>query len=106
MTPLAPTRIGNTITFTSATTAPAGVQCKADGNMQATTYELVNEGAQIAFFGSGASAAAATAAAVLPPGAVWAVLPGAARYVTDAPNVFWSAITRSGTGVCDVTPVA
>jgi hypothetical protein len=106
MTPLAATRIGNTITFTSAAAAPTGVQCSGGGNMQATTYELVNEGAQIAFFASGATASAAQAAAVLPPGAVWAVLPGAARYVTDIPNAFWSAITRAGTGACEVTPVA
>lgn len=96
---------GKTILVAAAATAPLGILLSVTNpEMDAGTQMRVhNAGPNTAFIASGASAAAAQAAAVIPTGAVsqnvYAIPSGAIEVLTIQKNLFWS-------GICAATQTA
>ena len=103
MTILSFSPTGNTINFTAASSAPTSVQASINADkIGFGHYRIVNSGSVTVFIGAGATAAQATANAVVatsPP-----ILPGAVEIMRFSPNFFFTAITASGTAVVYVTP--
>lgn len=96
------TKLGNTVTFTAATTAPSPVQA-ASTTLGGNQYRVINTGTVVVFLGYGSSSADATANAgnvttSLP------LLPNTDEILTFVPNAYFTGKTSSGTAVCYISP--
>jgi hypothetical protein len=96
---------GNTVTFTANVAAPTAVQAiSIPGSGQ---YRVVNAGTSDVYIGSGATAAAANASAVIigTSNAVTFLLLGRTVEVLSlAPNLFFTGITAAGGSSVLITP--
>lgn len=99
------TKLGNTVVFTAATTAPSPVQALST-TIGGNQYRIVNPGSVTVFLGYGANAAAASAAAtvVTSSGEALPLLPGTDEILTFVPNAYFTGITVSGTASIYITP--
>jgi len=99
------TPVGNTVTFTASTTAPAAVQVPST-TLGGNQYRILNSGNVTVFMGIGNAAAnaAANAVVVSSTGASYPLLPGTDEILTFAPKWYFSGITSSGTAVVYITP--
>ena len=99
------TPMGNTVTFTAATTAPTPVQCLST-TIGGTQYRVINSGNVVVFLGFGdtSTAAASNAVVVSTTGRAFPLLPGTDEILTFNANQYFTGITSSGTAVIYVTP--
>ena len=99
------TKLGNTVVFNAATTAPSPVQALST-TIGGNQYRIVNPGSVTVFLGYGANAAAASAAAtvVTSSGEALPLLPGTDEILTFVPNAYFTGITVSGTASIYITP--
>ena len=112
MTPFVPR--GNTIAITAAVTAPDAVAASVTTGKNSTgEYRIINAGTVTAFLGFDRVAATAktNAAVVSTSGPAIPLLPGAVEILSfsdsthlNAPDIFFSAATSSGTAVIYITP--
>ena len=99
------TKLGNTVVFTAATTAPAAVQA-VSSTLGGNQYRILNTGTVTAFLGFGATATIAATGANTPTGTVvncLPLLPGTDEILTFIPNAYFSANATSST-VIYITP--
>ena len=99
------TKLGNTVAFTAATTAPTPVQA-ASTTLGGNQYRIINAGTVTVFLGYGANSAAASTATtvVTTSGAALPLLPGTDEILTFVPNAYFTGITANGTAQIYVTP--
>jgi hypothetical protein len=98
------TPMGNTVTFTAATTAPTPVQALST-TVGGTQYRIHNTGNAAIYIGFGPNAAAATAMAnTTPAGATITMVPSSVEVFTFNANQYFTAVTSTGTSVVFVTP--
>lgn len=99
------TKMGNTVAFTAATTAPTPVQASST-TVGGNQYRIINAGTVTVFLGYGATAADATnnAPVVTTSGPAFPLLPGTDEILTFVPNAYFTGTTASGTAVIYVTP--
>ena len=99
------TKLGNTVVFTAATTAPAAVQA-ASTTLGGNQYRIVNPGSVTVFIGYGSTAAEANtnASVVTSSGASLPLLPGTDEILSFVPNAYFTGVTSSGTASIYVTP--
>jgi hypothetical protein len=99
------TPLGNTVTFTGATSAPTPVQASGYGP-GANQYLIVNAGNTTVNLGVGVNASAATANAVAIAGATPTIplLPNTGRVYTFQPNAYFTGLTAANTSVIYITP--
>lgn len=98
------TPMGNTVTFTAATTAPTPVRASSK-TIGGTQYRIHNSGSAIVFLGFGDTANAATAMANTSiNGTTITMEPNSVEVFTFNANVYFTAATTSGTSVVYVTP--
>ena len=99
------TKLGNTVVFTAATTAPTAVQAVST-TLGGNQYRIINAGTNTVFLGYGTTAAAAnTAAAVVTTtGEALPLLPGTDEILTFVPNAYFTGVTTSGNAVIYITP--
>lgn len=99
------TPMGNTVTFTAATSAPTPVQCLST-TIGGTQYRVINGGTVIVFLGFGdtSSQASGNAAIVTTTGRAFPLLPGTDEILTFNANQYFTGITVSGTANVYVTP--
>lgn len=99
------TPMGNTVTFTAATSAPTPVQALST-TIGGTQYRIINDGTVTVFMGWGDTAAAATANAtvVTTTGKAFPLLAGTDEILTFNANQYFTAITASGTASVYITP--
>ena len=99
------TPMGNTVTFTAATSAPTPVQAIST-TIGGTQYRVINDGTVTVFMGWGDSAAAANANAtvVTTTGRAFPLLAGTDEILTFNANQYFTAITVSGTANVYITP--
>jgi ApbE superfamily uncharacterized protein (UPF0280 family) len=98
------TKLGNTVAFTAATTAPTPVQA-ASTTLGGNQYRILNAGTVTVFLGYGATADAAnTAAAVVSTsGEALPLLPGTDEILTFVPNAYFTGVTVSNTAAIYIT---
>jgi len=98
------TPMGNTVTFTAATTAPTPVQALST-TVGGTQYRIHNSGNSIIYVGVGPNAAAAnTMANTTPTGSTITMVPNSVEVFTFNANQYFTAVTSSGTSVVYITP--
>ena len=99
------TKLGNTVAFTAATTAPTPVQA-ASTTLGGNQYRILNAGTVTVFLGYGANSAAAnTAASVISTsGEALPLLPGTDEILTFVPNAYFTGITSANTAAIYITP--
>lgn len=99
------TKMGNTVAFTAATSAPTPVQALST-SLGGNQYRVINSGTVTVFLGYGATAGDATtnAGVVTTSGAAFPLLPGTDEILTFVPNAYFTGTTASGTAVIYVTP--
>lgn len=99
------TPMGNTVTFTAATTAPTAAQAIST-TVGGNQYRVINSGTVLVFLGVGTSASAANANAVVVTSTQLAIplLPGTDEIFSFVPNAYFTGITSSGTAVIYITP--
>ena len=99
------TKLGNTVVFTAATTAPAAVQA-ASTTLGGNQYRIVNPGSVTVFLGYGSTATEANtnASVVTSSGASLPLLPGTDEILSFVPNAYFTGVTSSGTASIYVTP--
>jgi hypothetical protein len=99
------TKLGNTVVFTAATTAPTAVQAVST-TLGGNQYRIINAGTNTVFLGYGTTAAAAnTAAAVVTTtGEALPLLPGTDEILTFVPNAYFTGVTTSGNAAIYITP--
>jgi hypothetical protein len=99
------TKMGNTVAFTAATTAPTAVQA-ASTSLGGNQYRIINAGTVTVFLGYGSSAsdAANNAVVVSTTGAAFPLLPGTDEILTFVPNAYFTGITASSTATIYITP--
>ena len=99
------TKLGNTVVFTAATTAPTAVQAVST-TLGGNQYRIINAGTNTVFLGYGTTAAAAnTAAAVVTSsGDALPLLAGTDEILTFLPNAYFTGITSSSSAVVYITP--
>jgi hypothetical protein len=99
------TKLGNTVVFTAATTAPSPVQA-ASTTLGGNQYRIINPGSVTVFLGYGATSADASAAAtvITSSGGALPLLPGTDEILSFVPNAYFTGITVSGTANVYVTP--
>lgn len=96
--------MGNTVTFTAATTAPTPVQASST-TVGGTQYRIHNSGSAVVFIGFGNTANAATAMANTSiAGSTITMEPNSVEVFTFNANVYFTGATSSGTSVVYVTP--
>lgn len=100
---------GATRAITAATVAPTAVQILptfTSATGPRNQFRVVNAGTEIAFLGTGSSAAnaVANAAPVTTSGNAIPMLPGAVEIFSLMPNWFFTARTTSGTSQLYITP--
>ena len=99
------TKMGNTVAFTAATTAPAPVQA-ASTSLGGNQYRIINNGNVVVFLGYGSTASDATnnALVVTSSQAAFPLLPGTDEIRTFVPNAYFTGITSANTAVVYITP--
>ena len=99
------TKMGNTVTFLAATTAPTPVQAVST-TLGGNQYRIINSGSVVVFLGYGSTASDASnnAVAVSTTAASFPLLPGTDEILTFVPNAYFTAVTSSGTANIYVTP--
>lgn len=99
------TKMGNTVVFTAATTAPTPVQA-ASSSLGGNQYRIINNGNVVVFLGYGATSADAAnnALVVSSSQAAFPLLPGTDEILTFVPNAYFTGITSSGTASVYITP--
>ena len=99
------TPLGNTVTFTAATTAPAPVQA-AGATLGPNQYRIVSTASVVVFLGIGTTSALATSNAVVltSSGGAIPLLPSTDEILTFQPNAWFTGITSSGSGSVYITP--
>lgn len=99
------TPLGNTVTFTAATTAPTPVQASSR-TLGGNQYRILNAGTGTVFLGIGSTAAGATANAVSVTSSQgsYPLLAGTDEILTFAPNWYFTGVTSSGTAIIYITP--
>lgn len=99
------TKLGNTVVFTAATTAPAAVQA-ASTTLGGNQYRIINAGTVTVFLGYGTTASEANtnATVVTSSGASIPLLPGTDEILTFVPNAYFTGITSSSNAAVYVTP--
>lgn len=97
-------RLGNTVVFTAATSAPTPVQA-TNLNLGATQYRIINSGTVVVFLGVGDTSASANTNAVVVSSSQYSIplLPGTDEVLTFNANSYFTGITSSGTAVVYVT---
>lgn len=98
------TPTGNTVVFTAAATAPAGVQCVGN-TLGPTQYLIQNAGSATVFLGYGLTNAAAYAGAVTvtSTGNAIPLLASTVQVLTLQPNMFFTGVASSSSAVY-ITP--
>ncbi len=99
------TKLGNTVVFTAATTAPTPVQAVST-TLGGNQYRILNAGTVTVFLGYGANSAAANTAAsvVSTSGEALPLLPGTDEILTFVPNAYFTGITSANTAAIYITP--
>jgi hypothetical protein len=99
------TAMGNTVTFTAATSAPTPVQAIST-TLGGNQYRIINAGYVVAFLGYGATSASAANAAVVVSSSQLAIplLPGTDEILTFVPNAYFTGITSTSNAVVYITP--
>ena len=99
------TKLGNTVAFIAATTAPTAVQA-VSSTLGGNQYRIINAGLVTVFLGYGTTATDANtnAAVVTSSGASIPLLPGTDEILTFVPNAYFTGITGSSTATVYVTP--
>ena len=99
------TKMGNTVTFLAATTAPTPVQAVST-TLGGNQYRIINSGSVVVFLGYGSTASDASnnAVAVSTTATSFPLLPGTDEILTFVPNAYFTAVTSSGTANIYVTP--
>jgi gamma-glutamyltranspeptidase len=99
------TKMGNTVAFVAATTAPTPVQA-VSSTLGGNQYRIINNGAVTVFLGYGTVASDATnnAVVVTTTGSSFPLLPGTDEILTFVPNAYFTAITSAGSANVYVTP--
>ena len=99
------TKLGNTVVFTAATTAPAAVQAVST-TLGGNQYRIINPGSVTVFLGYGTTATEANtnATVVTTTGAALPLLPGTDEILTFVPNAYFTGITASGSTSVYITP--
>ena len=100
------TPMGNTVTFTAATSAPTPVQAPAFGPGANQYRIVVPQGTNTVFLGIGTTAAAATNNAVVITSSTFTfpLLPGTDEILTFLPNAYFTGITNAGSTAVYITP--
>ena len=99
------TKLGNTVAFIAATTAPTPVQAVST-TLGGNQYRIINSGDKTVFLGYGSTAALANSAAtvVTTSGEAIPLLPGTDEILTFLPNAYFTGVTATGTSTVYVTP--
>jgi hypothetical protein len=99
------TKLGNTVAFIAATTAPTPVQA-VSSTLGGNQYRIINAGLVTVFLGYGTTSAEANtnAGVVTASGASIPLLPGTDEILTFVPNAYFTGITSSSTATVYVTP--
>ena len=100
------TPMGNTVTFTAATSAPTPVQATSS-IIGATQYKIViPAGNNTVFIGFGTTSAAATAGAanVTSSGNAFVMLAGTDQVITLNGNMYFTGVTNTGTAQVYIMP--
>jgi len=99
------TKLGNTVAFIAASTAPTPVQATST-TLGGNQYRIINAGTVTVFLGYGANSAAANAAAavVSTSGEALPLLPGTDEILTFVPNAYFTGITSANTAAIYITP--
>lgn len=99
------TPLGNTVTFTAATSAPTAVQALSR-TLGGNQYRILNAGNVTVFLGIGNSAAnaASNAVSVTSTQGSYPLLAGTDEILTFSPNWYFTGLTASGTAVVYITP--
>ena len=99
------TKMGNTVAFTAATTAPSPVQALSS-SLGGNQYRIINNGNVVVFLGYGSTSADAAnnALVVSSSQAAFPLLPGTDEILTFVPNAYFTGITSSGTATVYITP--
>jgi hypothetical protein len=99
------TKLGNTVAFTAATTAPTPVQAVST-TLGGNQYRIINAGLVTVFLGYGVDAATANnnAAIVTSSGPSIPLLPGTDEILTFVPNAYFTGITVTGSANVYITP--
>jgi hypothetical protein len=97
--------VGTASLIAANSTAPAGVRLAGDPTNETLgwrQYRIMNNGAQTAFYATGADATAAQNAAVIPTnatvGGAHPLPAGAVEVISLKTGLYWSAITATNTG--------
>ena len=98
-------KMGNTVAFIAATTAPTAVQAVST-TLGGNQYRIINAGLVTVFLGYGTTAAEANnnAAVVSTTGPSIPLLPGTDEILTFLPNAYFTGITSSSTATIYITP--
>lgn len=99
------TKLGNTVAFTAATTAPSPVQAVST-TLGGNQYRIINAGSVTVFLGYGSTSDAANSAAsvVSTSGEALPLLPGTDEILTFVPNAYFTGVTTANTAAIYVTP--
>lgn len=99
------TKMGNTVTFLAATSAPTAVQCLSS-TLGGNQYRIINSGTVTVFLGYGTSASDAgnNAVQVTTSQASFPLLPNTDEILTFVPNAYFTGITASGNATVYITP--
>jgi len=99
------TKLGNTVAFIAASTAPTPVQATST-TLGGNQYRIINAGTVTVFLGYGANSAEANAAAavVSTSGEALPLLPGTDEILTFVPNAYFTGITSANTAAIYITP--
>ena len=99
------TPMGNTVTFTAATSAPSPVQA-VSRTIAGTQYRIINTGTVVAFLGHGAASSDASNNALIVTSSQFSIplLPNTDEILTFEGNAYFTAITASNSAVIYITP--
>lgn len=97
-------KMGNTVTFLAASTAPAAVQASST-TLGGNQYRIINTGTVTVFLGYGATASDATNNAVVVTSSQNSlpILPNTDEILTFVPNAYFTGVTSSGTANIYIT---
>lgn len=98
------TKLGNTVVFTAATTAPAAVQAVST-TLGGNQYRIINAGTVTVFLGYGSTAdeANTNAAIVTSSGGAIPLLPGTDEILSFVPNAYFTGVTAANTAAVYIT---
>lgn len=98
-------RMGNTVTFTADTVAPAPVQATS-GTNNGNQYRVINTGSVTVFLGYGMTSDQANTNAVVVTSSqpAFPILPNTDEILTFVPNAYFTGITSGGSATIYITP--